>query len=198
MSLYSYSNMFFGCLVSLLNLCRLKYWQAPMWYGVVFVFSQLYSKASHVFPHVCRLRIMGIIGVRQIVISGQCISTISTQYSSTGLPSATSITFSCQQVAPEVSYLQSLALFHITSVWSDQDFRGNQCSIIPLCNSLCLVYYDLSTPELMSKCNNFLQSVQYLRGRISQDIIIWSPIANPNILMIKFMHSDDKVYAFWW
>ena len=25
MSLYSYSNMFFGCLVSLLNLCRLKY-----------------------------------------------------------------------------------------------------------------------------------------------------------------------------
>ena len=33
-----------------------------LWYGVVFVFSQLYSKASHVFPHVCRLRIMGIIG----------------------------------------------------------------------------------------------------------------------------------------
>ena len=121
--------MFFGCLVSLLNLCRLKYWQAPMWYGVVFVFSQLYSKASHVFPHVCRLRIMGIIGVRQIVISGQWYQY--DQYASTGLPSATSIIFSCQQVTPEISYLQSLALFHITSFWSDQDPRGNQCSIIP-------------------------------------------------------------------
>ena len=38
----------------------------------------------------------------------------------------------------------------------------------------------------------------HLVSRISQDIIIWSPIANPNLLMIKFMHSDDKVHAFWW
>ena len=37
----------------------------------------------------------------------------------------------------------------------------------------------------------------HLVSRISQDIIIWSPIANPNLLMIKFMHSDDEIHAFW-
>ena len=37
----------------------------------------------------------------------------------------------------------------------------------------------------------------HLVSRISQDIIIWSPIANPSLLMIKFMHSYDEIHAFW-
>ena len=137
---------------------------------------------------------MGIIGVRQIVISGQGISTISTQYSSTGLPSATSIIFSCQQVTPEISYLQSLALFHIISFWSDHDPRGNQCSIIFSGFFVSFVYRKRYSNT--KKIFYFLYS--HLVSRISQDIIIWSPIANPNLLMIKFMRSDDKVHAFWW
>ena len=111
MSFYSYSNMFLGCLVSLLNLCRLRYCDmelclsSPSYIPRPLMYSPMYADCVSWVS----------LGVRQIVISGQGISTISTQYSSTGLPSATNIIFSCQQVTPEISYLQSLALFHIIS-----------------------------------------------------------------------------------
>ena len=111
MSFYSYSNMFLGCLVSLLNLCKLRYCDMelclfpPSYIPRPLMYSPMYADCVSWVS----------LGVRQIVISGQGISTISTQYSSTGLPSATNIIFSCQQVTPEISYLQSLALFHITS-----------------------------------------------------------------------------------
>ena len=108
---FSYSNMFLGCLVSLLNLCRLRYCDmelclsSPSYIPRPLMYSPMYADCVSWVS----------LGVRQIVISGQGISTISTQYSSTGLPSATNIIFSCQQVTPEISYLQGLASFHIIS-----------------------------------------------------------------------------------
>ena len=76
MIFYSYSNMFLGCLVSLLNLCKLRYCDMelclfpPSYIPRPLMYSPMYADCVSWVS----------LGVRQIVISGQGISTISTQY----------------------------------------------------------------------------------------------------------------------